>query len=97
MGLMGREGGYWFSKLHPKKVPKTEYLKTTDISYHSSGGQKSEINAVSTGPSPSEICSRESFLARKLLLFAGNTWHALCVCVLVIQSCPTLCDPIDYI
>ena len=80
MGLMGKEGGYWFSKLHPKKVPRTGYLKTTDVCSHSSGGQKSEIK-VSTGPSPSEICSRESFLTRKLLLFAGNTWHALCVCV----------------
>jgi len=81
MGLMGKEGGYWFSKLYPKKVPRTGYFKTTDVSSHSSGGQKSEIKAVSTGPSPSEICSRESFLARKLLLFAGNTWDALCVCI----------------
>ena len=61
--------------------PRTGYFKTTDVSSHSSGGQKSEIKAVSTGPSPSEICSRESFLARKLLLFAGNTWDALCVCI----------------
>ena len=25
-----------------------------------------------------------------------NVLHAVCVCVLVVQSCLTLCDPMDY-
>ena len=26
----------------------------------------------------------------------GYYYHYLCVCVIVAQSCPTLCDPMDY-
>ena len=96
MGLMGKEGGYWFSKLHPKKVPRTGYLKKNGCLFSRSGGQKSEIKAVSTSPLLLKSVAENTFLLESfccLLAILGMP----CVCVLVIQSYPTLCDPMDYI
>ena len=54
-------------------------------------GKKHSIQALCNG-----LCQIIASLYQKFVSVTFfETFHIICVCVLVAQSCPTLCDPMD--